>query len=379
MEERQIRGLAILAKGDNPISVKENEWIIPSQSSNRKYKVQHADIWSCECPDFQNRRIECKHIHAIRFLQKVQAKDQLQDFDIEDAMDTKKCPYCSSTKLVKNATRKTRRGIIQRIRCKECHRRFIEQPMKYIKADAKIVCLTMDLYYKGLSLRDISDTLHQFYGITVHFDTVRRWIQKFTEKMNEYTNTMKPKTGGIVHTDEQMIKSKGEFVYAWNTIDRKTRFVLASTISRGRGIGEARAHFKEVKANSDKDPFLIITDSLGSYPRAIKKEFKTMRKKTEHLSIVGRRKERDNNLIERYHNDFREFDKVRRGFKSDETTQEWANGFRLYHNFIHENPTIGKTPAEEAGIHLGLKRNKWKSLLDKSMTPIRQEATKNQE
>lgn len=38
MSPREIRGIAILAKGNNPISVKENEWFVPSQSSDKRYK-----------------------------------------------------------------------------------------------------------------------------------------------------------------------------------------------------------------------------------------------------------------------------------------------------------------------------------------------------
>lgn len=379
MDSREIRGLAILAKGDNPISVQENQWLVPSQSSGKKYKVAHADIWSCDCLDFQNRQVECKHIHAIKFLEKVKATNDVSELGLSDAVNANKktCPSCDSEKIISNGKRIGKSGARQRYECKECHKRFVLEPIKYVKADTKLISLTMDLYYKGLSLRDISDTLFQFYGIKIHFDTVRRWIVRFTKKMNEYTNQHTPTIGGIVHTDEQVIRSNGENIYAWNTIDSETRFLLASTVSRNREIKDARKHFQEVKANSNKDPSLIITDGYQGYPRAIKKEFKTMRKKTQHLSIVGHRKSQNNNLIERYNNDFREFDKVRRGFKSKKTTQEWANGFRLFHNHIHQNPTIQTTPALKAGINLGLSRNKWKSLLEASVgkeaTRVRQE------
>ena len=48
-------------------------------------------------------------------------------------------------------------------------------------------------------------------------------------------------------------------------------------------------------------------------------------------------------MVERYHNEFREFDKVRRGFKSDETAQQWNNAFRLYHNFIKKHMALKRT------------------------------------
>ena len=227
----------------------------------------------------------------------------------------------------------------------------------------------MDLYFKGLSLRDITDTLKQFYGVELHHETVRRWIAKFTAKMEDYTKKFTPELSGTFHTDEQMVKSKGKWVYCWNSIDAKTRFVLASTITEQRKIKDAQKHFQEVKENNPLalEPERIITDKLRTYKKAIRREFRTRSRRTEHISIVGQRKKINNNLVERYHNEFREFDKVRRGFKSNETTQAWANGHRLYHNYIKENSTIGKTPAEQAQINLGLERNKWLSLMEKSL------------
>ena len=35
----KIRGYAILAKGDMPIAVSEEEFLMPSQSSDKKYKL----------------------------------------------------------------------------------------------------------------------------------------------------------------------------------------------------------------------------------------------------------------------------------------------------------------------------------------------------
>lgn len=371
MKPREIRGLAILSKGDTPVLVGEETYSIPSQSGQGNYKVGHADLWTCSCPDFRKHKKPCKHIHATKFFLKMKGKAELDDFNIEEEYNPKRneCPFCWSPKVVKEGIRKNKGVPKQKWRCQSCGKYFVANPIKYHKASAKIITLTMDLYFKGLSLRDISDTLKQFYGIELHHETVRRWINKFTAKMDEYTKKFTPELSETFHTDEQMVKSKGKWVYCWNTIDKETRFVLASTITKERKIKDAQKHFREVKENNPNslEPERIITDKLRSYNKAIKREFRTKSKRTEHISIVGQRHKVNNNLIERYHNEFREFDKTRRGFKSDKTTQAWVNGHRLYHNFIKENSTIGKTPAQEAGIEINLERNKWLSLLEKSI------------
>lgn len=60
--------------------------------------------------------------------------------------------------------------------------------------------------------------------------------------------------------------------------------------------------------------------------------------------------------------------KTRRTFKNKEAIQNYLNGHKILHNFIHKNPTIKTTPAQASGIELGLNRNKWQSLLIKAIT-----------
>jgi len=368
MNNREIRGLAILSKGDTPLMVNEREWLVPSQSTEKKYKVQQAELWTCDCPDFQNRKQACKHILATQFFLKMKNKAELEDFSIEEEFNKQECPYCNSEKIVKNGARKTIAGLRQRFKCLDCKKRFVLESIKHCKASSKLIVLAMDLYFKGLSLRDISDTIFQFYGQKIHFDTIRRWISKFSKVMTAYTEQFKPELSGTINTDEQMIKSKGKWVYAWNSIDKSTQYLLASTLTEGHGAIEARQHFKEVKKTTrDERPHTIITDCLGAYTMAVRKEFRTRSKETTHLPLLRRRHLITNNRIENYHNQFREFDKVRRGFKSNKTSQEWLNGFKTYHNFIKKNSGLnGLTPAQKAGIELNLERNRWLSLVKKS-------------
>ena len=374
MDAREIRGLAILSKGDKPIMVNENEWFVPSQSSDKKYKVQQAEMWSCNCPDFVHRKVECKHIKAIKFYNKMKNKVELSKFDVKNEfenngkIDEIACVLCSSTNTKKEGVRKNKLRKVQKYRCKECGKYFVIEPIKNTKANAKIICLTLDLYFKGLSLRDISDTIFQFYNQRIHFDTIRRWIQKFSKTLNEYTASLKPELSGEVCTDEQFLKCKKKQIYAWNSIDKETRFILASTITKGRGVKDARKHFKELKKQTqDERPKIINTDGLNKYHKAIKKEFRTVKKETIHHKVKGLQARKNNNRIERYHNNFREFDKIRRTWKSIDSITDLANGYKVYHNFIHEHLTLGETSAKRAGIDLELDNNKWLSLLEKAV------------
>ena len=67
-QPRIMRAYAILAKGDQPKPLGDDNYLVKSQSGNGNYLVSKIDgQWSCECPDFKFRKIECKHINSVRF------------------------------------------------------------------------------------------------------------------------------------------------------------------------------------------------------------------------------------------------------------------------------------------------------------------------
>jgi len=47
----------------------ETRWLVPSQSSTARYYVDLANVDepACTCPDFEERRLPCKHIYAVAY------------------------------------------------------------------------------------------------------------------------------------------------------------------------------------------------------------------------------------------------------------------------------------------------------------------------
>ena len=65
---RELRGLAILSKGNMIEMQWEDNYMVDSQSGNGKYWVhKYRKRWKCSCPDFEKRKMECKHIFAVKF------------------------------------------------------------------------------------------------------------------------------------------------------------------------------------------------------------------------------------------------------------------------------------------------------------------------
>jgi len=368
---RKIRAYAILAKGDTPKRVDEETFIIPSQHNpNIKYRVIHKQEWKCDCPDFKYRKVKCKHIQAVEMwlhLRQCLINDDV--LELKDEIGYIRCNYCNSTNVVKDGIRKNKYGEKQRYKCKDCGKRFVLDPIKGHKANGKLIALSMDLYFKGLSLRKIADTIYQFYGIRIHHNTVRRWINTVMGRIKEYVDKKEPKLlGDVWHVDEQMIKTKkDEWIWCWNVMDRKTRFILANNITTSREIQDARELFKKAKEVANGKPKYVYTDGLQAYIRAFKKEFGDRQHSVIHVRNVGIRKERNNNIIERYHGTVRERDKVMRALDKIDTAKEMMEYWRIYYNYIRPHSALdGDTPAFKAGICVGIGRNRWMDLIERA-------------
>lgn len=379
-DNREARAKAILQNG-NPIIINENTYLVPSQfDSNKKYQVTHFDSYSCNCKDFELRckgkNLYCKHIKAIILFQRVKQKYEVKpevEQEIELIIDTPQkdlCPECQSENIIKSGIRKTQFGVKQRYECKNCHKRFVLSPIKNIKGNAKLVCLAMDCYYRGLSYRDISHQFSQFYNLKISHVTIREWVLRFSEVMEKYSKTIQPKIKGVWNADETMVLTKRgvdrknpnkEFDYVWNVMDNKSKFLLASVNSgRGRSSKDAQKVLTEAYKQNGTIPFQVITDKLGAYQDGVRKTFRNWgnERKVKHTSILGRRKEINNNAIESHHSHQKEFQKVRRGITEVQTYQD---GFKVFHNFVRKNSRQGLTPADKCGI--GLKGNAWETML----------------
>lgn len=389
-ENREQRARAILENGE-PQVLDEFTYLVPSQfDSNKRYRVSHVDSYSCECEDYQRRcknsGLYCKHIKAILLFEKLKNAYEVEETpikrEVELIVETQKidnCPYCTSDKLIKRGVRLTKLGEKQRYSCLACKKRFVLSAIPKIKGNAKLVCLAMDCFYKGLSYRDIADQFKQFYGLDLHHETIRRWILRSSETMEKYTQKIQPQIKGVWNADETMVltkrgidrKNKGkEFDYVWNVMDNKTKFLLASINSgRSRSSKDAENVFREALEQNGKIPFQIICDKNPSYQQGCRKVFRNWgsERKVKFTSIVGYRKEVNNNAIESRHSHQKEFHKVRRGIKEVQTYQ---NGFKVFHNFVRKSAREGLTPAEKWGIEIN-KINKWENLLLNSLENVK--------
>ena len=122
--------------------------------------------------------------------------------------------------------------------------------------------------------------------------------------------------------------------------------------------------FTEAHKQNGKIPFQIIVDGYKGYQEGCRKAFRNWgdERKVKFTSIKGHRKEVNNNAIESHHSHQKEFHKIRRGVTE---TQDYQDGFKVFHNFIRKSARQNLTPADKCNI--GLNGNRWENLLLKSI------------
>jgi putative transposase len=371
INKRKARGMILLEEGFEPKEINSYTWVVPSQTGNGTYTVlfnYRRNRWKCSCPDHELRGLPCKHINAVKIWKNLKERfEQLhlkvkQNIRIKES-DISCCKFCHSTDFIKYGKKNGK----QVYYCKSCKRKFMNNlDFENMKYNPKIIALTLDLYFQGLSLRKIKHHLKQFYNLNIGHMSVYRWIEKYIGIMNEYVNTIQPSIGDVWHTDEMMINVNGSWEYLWNVMDETTRYQLASVVSTERRVRDARMVFQKAKQNGGgRKPKYMVTDGLQSYKRAVKKEFNTNTDETEHLFNRGLQHHPNNNHVERLHGTIRQREKVMRALKNDDTPI--VEGHRLFYNFIKPHESLnGLTPSEQAGITLE-GDNKWLSLMKTSL------------
>jgi transposase-like protein len=214
-------------------------------------------------------------VAALRlYLRAKQETERTDVFELpKTALSFEHCRFCNSVDLVRSGFRETRQGKKPRFKCRNCGKRFVvDEGFLKSRFDPKIVTLALDLYFKGASLRKVTQHIVQFYGIKMNESTVLRWVRKFSELIDVYSNTLRPQLSGVWNCDEMKTKMGHEepingdrHYWLWNGLDNGTRFLLASHLTRGRGHKGAREFFETAKRQAKRDPQAIFSDGLDSY------------------------------------------------------------------------------------------------------------------
>ena len=381
-ERRRKNVIQILSKVNSIRKITRNRFSVNSQTDpSKSYLVKrlpNTDIWTCECPDFYYRLSKkddkhCKHIKSV-----IVSQDMInRESGIEKVERPQICPRCHSTTIKKIGFRKLKGGTRrQKYQCKQCSRKFIlgENGFSKVSSDPKIISEALNLIMSGMSYRSIARHIHSTHHIKISHVSVLNWMRKYTQLIKEYVESLYPELSDVWSVDEMVLNVKdtekmgnGFYDWLWNAVDPKTRFVIATEVSKRREIKDARKIIANGKKAVSRNPNYVLTDSLASYMEAIREEFEN---RVAHVKTKSLKDGFVNRPVERYHNEIREKLKARRGLGNDKSAQTFADLHQIHHNYARPHEGLnGKTPAQAANVNLELGDDKYLDL-------IRQAATK---
>ena len=346
---KENKGIQIVLNGDAK-KQSDGHFQVKSQTNQDIWYdvIWEKSRWSCGCMDYQKHSNKCKHVFAIKYilmLEKIKFKSEC--FGEEN-----RCHLCKQTvDVIKRGVRINRSGLHQRYYCKACKRRFTGRSVGFegMKNRADIIATSLDLYFRGLSLRQIVEHLEMTYKVKVSHATIYYWIKKYVKMVSEYTQGLMIGNSERWHADETILLVNGRHIVLWSLLDSKTRFLIATHISQRRGEEDASLLLRKGIKTSEEQPLEIVTDGLGSYNNAIKKEIGTNPKKPV-IHLQGPLSKGLNNKMERMNETIKSRTKTMAGFFNEASTATFVDGFKAYYNFVRPHGTLKKTPAMMNGV-----------------------------
>ena len=164
-----------------------------------------------------------------------------------------------------------------------------------MKTPTNEVSSALNMYYEGMPIRAIRRHLQQEHQHAPSTATIYEWIQKYTQYATDSVKGYHPNVGDVWVADETVLNIDGQDLWLWDIIDDKTRFLLATRLSRSRTTRDAQILIDRAVKTAGKNPKAIITDKLASYLDV------SYGKGTEHIQGGIARVEDNTQKIERFH------------------------------------------------------------------------------
>lgn len=258
------------------------------------------------------------------------------------------CPYDGSTHVVKFGRYKDTQYYL----CRQCRRKFSMNPAYFGGHFSKEnVHQALTYYYQGMSFRNVQITIRSLTGTVISKKTLWQWIVNYSSIVNEYALALHPRVGRVWVADETVVGIGGENWYYWDLIDADTRFLLATHLSKGRGIFKAAKLMQRAAMQAERAPVVVVTDGLKDYIKGIKA---ALGLRVQHIRSQGFAGLINTNLIERFHGSLKQRTKVMRHMKHPVSAAIILDGIITNYNFLVPHETLrGMTPAIAAGIGVG--------------------------
>ena len=169
------------------------------------------------------------------------------------------------------------------------------------------------LYHRFcLSFREVEELLAE-RGITVTYETIRQWCQKFGQNYARKLKKRQGRLGDTWHIDEVFVTIQGQRHYLYRAVDQDGE-VIDIFLQRRRNQRAAEQFFHRFLKGQGSEPRWLITDKLRSYAAAHRTVMATVHYENHVYA---------NNRAEVSHQPTRQQERAMRGFRSSDEAQRF--------------------------------------------------------
>src|SRR3954454_21681081 len=166
-----------------------------------------------------------------------------------------------------------------------------------------------------LSFRDVEELLAE-RGITVTYETVRRWVLAFGPAIARRLRARRPRPHARWHLDEVFVRIGGKQIYLWRAVDAEGE-VLDVLVQPKRDRRAAQKLMRKLLTKQGMAPEAWVTDKCPAYGAALR-EMKLSR--VDHVQ-----RKRANNRAESSHVPVWRRERKLQGFKSARSAQRFLS------------------------------------------------------
>lgn len=125
--------------------------------------------------------------------------------DIKTKKETKKCPYCKGTDVVKKGFRKKKYEKVQLYFCNDCQKKFTPKIHKHKTFPLKVIIDSLTTYNRLNSMSNSAKIVSEKYGIKTSAQNISNWISEMEEyltflRMRPFINSKYTKKDAFVQT-----------------------------------------------------------------------------------------------------------------------------------------------------------------------------------
>ena len=256
------------------------------------------------------------------------------------------CPVCASDRVIRVGVRNGQ----QRYECKECKKKFrANGKATGRRMDAELMGSAIRDYYIGKSYKQIAEGLRDVYNIPEPSkSTIYEWVRDFTDDAVAEMANHKAETGDHWVADALMVAVRGQKAWLWNVIDGKTRYILASHLSRECDVDAAKTVLRKAVEAADKPAENFFTEELDLYRAALRE----LLPDTKHRQSEGLTADVSNSLCESLQGTYRDRIRTLRTLDNLETGRRYLDGWRITYNlFLGHNSPRHQTPGYLARVN----------------------------